>query len=269
MNGKIYAFGGEDQNGTTLATVEAFDPVINSWIPRASMPTSRSGVAVGVINGIAYVVGGRSGSGSNVTFDGTVEAYDPATDSWTIKAAMPTPLDRGAAAVVGGILYVIGGQTGYCGCSITNVVEAYDPVSNTWTIKTSMPTPRTGPGATTVGSIIYALGGQNTVQNVRTVEAYDPSTDTWTTKPQMPTGRGHLGVGSINGVIYAVAGSADSNPYSPLVEAFDPVAETWSSIGSITTGRLGPGLAVINATLYAVGGANGSGVLSSVNTFVP
>ena len=39
----------------------------------------------------------------------TVEAYDPATDTWTSQAPLPTARKDFAAGVVDGILYAVGG----------------------------------------------------------------------------------------------------------------------------------------------------------------
>ena len=61
----------------------------------------------------------------------TVEAYDPATDTWTKKADMPTAKGHSAIAVVGGIIYVIGGPGE--NREALSSVEAYDPATDTWT----------------------------------------------------------------------------------------------------------------------------------------
>src|SRR3977135_3724223 len=63
-----------------------------SWTTKASMPTARYDLAVGVDNGVLYAVGGI-GAG---LLD-TLEAYDPMANSWTAKASMPTP--RGGIGV--------------------------------------------------------------------------------------------------------------------------------------------------------------------------
>ncbi len=52
-----------------------------------------------------YAIGG-AGGGSNLT---TNEAYDPTTNTWTTKAAMPTAKAHLAAAVVNNKVYVIEG----------------------------------------------------------------------------------------------------------------------------------------------------------------
>ena len=69
------------------------------------MPTARSGLGVTVVNGLLYAVGGSNSSG----FLATVEAYDPATNTWTSKASVPTRRSGVGVAVINGELYAVGG----------------------------------------------------------------------------------------------------------------------------------------------------------------
>jgi energy-converting hydrogenase Eha subunit A len=201
VNGVLYAVGGESiglthchftGEGPFVGVVEAYDPVTDTWTTRASMPTPRAFLGVGVVNGVLYAVGGGNCSGSA---PGAVEAYDPVADTWTIKASMPPPLGGARVGVVNGGLYAVGGGD-------LGVVEAYDPVADTWTIKASMPPPLGGARVGVVNGVLYAVGGGD----LGVVEAYDPVADTWTTKASMPTPRTGFGVGVVNGVLYAVGG---------------------------------------------------------------
>jgi len=45
VTGILYAFGGFDQSGGALTTVEAYDPVANNWMTREPMPSPRYGFA--------------------------------------------------------------------------------------------------------------------------------------------------------------------------------------------------------------------------------
>jgi kelch-like protein 2/3 len=54
---------GGRRGDTYLKTVEAYDPVTNFWVPRAAALTARAGLGVGVVNGRAYAVGGRTSTG--------------------------------------------------------------------------------------------------------------------------------------------------------------------------------------------------------------
>ena len=134
------------------------------------MPTGRLGLGATVVNGVLYAVGGNNTSCTPSCTLGTVEAYDPASNTWTPKVPMPTRRSRLGLAVVNGVLYAVGGEN-----PILATVEAYDPASNTWTSKAPMPTPRSGLGVAMAGGVLYAVGGYNSVSGyVATVEAYQP-----------------------------------------------------------------------------------------------
>jgi hypothetical protein len=119
------------------------------------MSTARSGAAAATVNGIIYAIGGGNTASPYLA---TIEAYDPATNTWTTKASMSTIRNSPAAVSLGSLLYAIGGHTGISG---TASVEAYDPATNTWAAKSSMATARFALAATVIGGTIYAMGGFN------------------------------------------------------------------------------------------------------------
>lgn len=274
VNGTLYAVGGVGQTATCcnqLQTVEAYNPIANTWTTMAPMPTGREGLAAGVVNGILYAVGGWNGTK-------TIEAYDPIANVWVTKTPMPTERAYPAIGVVNGILYVVGGL-GFSGGAYVPLatVDAYDPVTNTWTAKAPMSTARFMLGAGVVNGVLYAVGGNTNnigccgVTDV--VEAYDPVTNTWTVKAQMPTPRYGLTVGMINGTIYAVGGVDDRvDPGSPAirlatVEAYDPVTNAWSTKTPLPSERFWLASGVLNDMLYALGGsAEVMGSLTVVGT---
>src|SRR2546422_970562 len=194
-----------------------------TWIAKAPIPTPRAGLAVGVVNGILYAVGGEivhAGVGGYIEFLSTVEAYDPSTNSWSSKAPLPAPRGGLTVGVVNGILYAVGGSC--CGPSghPLGTVEAYDPTTNTWTAKASMPTPRYNLAVGVANQILYAVGGHggpNGESYVNVVEAYDPARNVWTTKTPLPENRNLVGLGSVNGFLHAVGGVklVSSGPDSP------------------------------------------------------
>jgi len=57
---------------------------------------------------------------------GSVEAYDPVSDLWTTKAAMPTARAFLGIEVVNGLLYAVGGA-GPTSFTPLGTVEAYRP----------------------------------------------------------------------------------------------------------------------------------------------
>src|SRR5256885_13415526 len=111
-----------------------------TWTTKAPMPTPRSHLGVGEVNGILYAVGGfKNRTCCPDPFIATVEAYDPSTDTWTIKASMPTRRGDFGVGVINGILYAVGGNNldNFSGMA---TLEAYNPSADTWTTKASMPT---------------------------------------------------------------------------------------------------------------------------------
>jgi N-acetylneuraminic acid mutarotase len=107
------------------------------------------------VGGKLYVIGGRI-DGSYAHNLNVNEAYDPTTDSWTGRAALPTARSGIAAAVLDDEILVFGGESNQ---GTFNEVEAYDPRSDRWSTRPPMPTARHGLGAATLGGRVYVISG--------------------------------------------------------------------------------------------------------------
>lgn len=114
VNNKIYAIGGTvsvyDASGIYLydrqfATNEEYDPVGNSWVAKAPMPTARGLVKAAVVNGKIYAIGGGFGS----TDSAINEEYDPLANSWVTKSPKPTTSGGAGIAVVNNKIYMMSG----------------------------------------------------------------------------------------------------------------------------------------------------------------
>jgi hypothetical protein len=130
-----YAIGGVDNNGTPLATVEAYNPTSNNWAYVAALPQtlySESAVSDGA--GHIYTFGGV---GTNGTIINNVYRYTIATNTWDQVAPLQVGV-RDSAAVLGsnGLIYVLGGTTT---AGATATVESYNISTNTWNVETSLP----------------------------------------------------------------------------------------------------------------------------------
>lgn len=216
---------------------------------------SFSSLKTNVIDGKIYVIGGSGG----VT---KVEMYDPATDTWTQKADMPTKRYHLSTAVVDGKIYAIGGNTNHSdhireGVASLPTVEVYDPETDTWTAGADAPLNIDSSSASVVDGKIYVFG--NWVDNKATtmVQMYDPATDTWTAKADMPSGRGKLSTNVVNGKIYAVGGWGGyrvTAQYS--VDEYDPETDTWAIKADMPTYRVAPTV-VVDGRIYLFGGVRG------------
>ena len=175
-NGRIYVVGGAgplpnslDQAirpggpQRSLGTVEEYDPVANRWRSRRPMPTARNHMAVESVGGRVYAIGGRLGGAFIIAMPGNVDLtqeYDPAVDQWVTKAAMPTPRSGVSSAVLGGLIYVAGGELQtYEYLAAYRAFEAYDPAANVWYRLPSMPIPRHEAAVAALGNRVHVMGG--------------------------------------------------------------------------------------------------------------
>ncbi len=121
VHGKIYVIGGRTGHafitvGTNTDVVEEYDPATDMWsAPKRRMPTARSGGCCGVHVGKIYVAGGEVTTDQLVGAFRAVEAYDPATDTWTAMPSMPMPRHGVAGAVLGNRLHFVSGMVSSSG----------------------------------------------------------------------------------------------------------------------------------------------------------
>jgi len=234
-----------------------------TWTTKADMPTPRACVSTSAVNGKIYAIGGSSGYSAWYFGLSTVEEYDPATDTWTRKADMPTGKTYFSTSAVNGKIYAIGG-TRAGGQNHVSSVEEYDPATDTWTRKADMPTARSGFTTSTVNDKIYAIGGWvGSSTYLSTVEEYDPVTDTWTTKSRMPRVKYVLSSSVVDGKIYAVGGYGGNLS----VEAYDPATDTWTRKANMPMAREAGTSSVVNGRIYAMGGRpslNGANISSVI-----
>ena len=145
---------------------QVYDPATNTWQTRQTMPTPRSHMFAGAVNGKIYLIGGRVGSMAVTTGSTTdiVEEYDTATDRWGyLKLRMPTPRDSGVVGVYQDRIYVVGGQSiTAINNSVSRALEAYDPATNTWTALPNLPLARHGQGGGVIGNRFHIVSGHIT-----------------------------------------------------------------------------------------------------------
>jgi N-acetylneuraminic acid mutarotase len=234
FHGKIYAFGGfvYPTSGpaawTPINNAWEYDPSTDTWKALAPMPSKRgSPVAVAAGDKI-YVIGGVSllpgSTDIAMSFNtpqasvGTVEEYDPATNTWRERSPMPTPRNHAAIGAVNGKIYVIGGRVGAAFIALAtdvSVVEEYDPATDKWSApRTRMPTARSALGAGVINGRIYVAGGEfqdsHMMATFRSVEAYDPASNSWSILPSMPVSRHGLAAGVIGNRLILVGGDVQS-----------------------------------------------------------
>jgi N-acetylneuraminic acid mutarotase len=176
-----------------LPSISKAQPEENTWKTLAPMQQARGGLGVVAVDGKIYAIGGSTASGPYPAdffkggFVATNEEYDPETDTWLVKAPMPTPRDYFAIVAFQEKIYCIGGgvgfnvddRTGFYSIIASGVNEVYDTITNTWQARKSMPNVGYKIQAHVVNGKIFVIGGSQPY-------VYDPEQDSWSLKTRMP-----------------------------------------------------------------------------------
>ncbi|XP_015725743.2 actin-binding protein IPP, partial [Coturnix japonica] len=206
-----------------------------------------------------YAVGGytrlQGGRWSDSRALSCVERFDTFSHYWTTVSSLHQARSGLGVAVVGGMVYAIGGEKD---SMIFDCTECYDPVSKQWTIVASMNHPRCGLGVCTCYGAIYALGGWVGAEIGNTIERFDPEENSWDVVGSMAVPRYYFGCCEIQGLIYVVGGISHEGVELRSVEVYDPISKRWSELPPMGTRRAYLGVAALNDCIYAVGGWNES-----------
>lgn len=114
-----------------------YDPKENKWTKVAPMTTRRLGVAVAVLGGYLYAIGGSDGQSPL----NTVERYDPRHNKWTLVSPMSTRRKHLGCAVFNNLIYAVGGRDD---CMELSSAERYNPHTNSWSPIVAMTSRRSG-----------------------------------------------------------------------------------------------------------------------------
>jgi N-acetylneuraminic acid mutarotase len=247
IGGNIYLIG--DQKALHIYNIAG-----NSWSKGTAPPLHQYGPAV-ALGGKIYVAGGVTGQKPT----GNVIAYDPANDSWTSVASLPSPRGAGAAAVLNGKIHLVGGRA-YQGATLVDVNDhlIYDPAANAWHSSTPMPSARDGLSliADPSSGKLYAIGGWNEQTRNPSGEnaIYNSATHAWTHGAQLPTPRFAAGAVLLNGKIYFMGGSTDRAMYAN-VDVYHISSDKWTQIGGLPAARPLESAVVVGNSIFATGGS--------------
>ena len=157
---------------------------------------------------LVYAVGGTNGTSDLAT----VEAYDPAADTWTSLPALPGRRSDFGVAIADGRLVVVGGMS--AGQVLKSVV-ALDLTTQSWNGLPDMGTARHGMAVAGVGKTVYAIGGSTGAgdgQITSSAEALklaprkpQPAAE-WRSLPDAPTARLMMASTVLDGKIWIAGG---------------------------------------------------------------
>jgi hypothetical protein len=193
LGNRLYFSGGWDFGTGTKAPLKAlwaYDFAQDRMIRRADIPIFSAEGVSGVIDGKLYVLPGACAGDlwptpgyCQVEPTRRLFAYDPATNSWSTRAPSPHFHRKGAAAVLDGKLYVVGGFRGTGGDIPVRDLDVYDPASDTWQTLAPIPTGGGSTGAALPGRFFVVVHTFQGTTSVIRAYAYNPATNAWIARP--------------------------------------------------------------------------------------
>jgi N-acetylneuraminic acid mutarotase len=245
----------------------------NSWTTKADLPTPRWGLTAAVINNasgsILYAIGGVIGGFTAAEPSqsvGTVTAYNIATNTWTRKASLPTPLYfTNGVGVIGGKIYISGGLSLPAGDDLTaskysHSTYVYDPALNRWAQKAALPRNLARGISGVISGKLYVLNGACSTKMCTSprLYRYNPATNTWDTSLRSSPAP-HIGGagGVINGRFYVVGGDGPSGSGiigTNRLHVYNPATNQWTEKASMPTARTDIAAVVLGGRLYVIGG---------------
>lgn len=266
VNGKIYAIGGLGSSGV-LKVNEEYDPIADIWTEKTAMLTPRANFGICVYQNKIYCIGGTTSGGANerymthqfseINVTGLNEVYDPKTNTWETKMAMPTPRADVSVSVVNGKIYVIGGFE--TDLKSYGKVEVYDPSNDSWTSETLMLNPVSNCASATVDDTIYLFGGEEDAfgsgEQLEYTQAYNTQTKIWSYKQSNPS-KLLTPVAVVTSGLFAPKRIYVIDYHKNHV--YDTETDSWSSATPAKWGNERFGLAIVDDLIYQVGGGSGS-----------
>jgi hypothetical protein len=192
--------------------------------------------------------------------------YNPATNSWTAIAPLPSARQLASAVSDGTFIYILGGSDSYLGGSLTSTLFRYNPATDTYTSLAPYGTPTTGQAAAYLDGKIYRIGGCSTVNcsgTISSVEVYDIASNSWSYAANYPISKALLVAVGLNGYVWAAGGGVGE---TAKAYRYDSVTNTWDddALADLPQTRSSASGGVVNGRWVIAGGyvsGNGGSVI--------
>lgn len=233
----------------------------NTWITRAPPPLFDQfifGYDLGAApdasgQSIVYTFGGSSsdegGAGK------VVQAYDVATNSWTVKASHVGVFSSNGVGRIGRRIYISGGYNEPGSPpTFTNQVWAYDYAGDRMLRKADLPLYSAEGVTGVIDGKLYVLPGACSGERypdpgycaeepTRRFYRYDPGTNTWVSRRSAPHYHRAGAAAVIAGKLYVAGGFNGFQPVASL-DVYDPSTNSWTTLPSLPAAGAASGAAL-------------------------
>lgn len=181
--------------------------------------------------------------------------YDEKTGHWRALKPMEVPRYQHGVALLGGFLFIVGGQSTYDTKGKTAIDSAYryDPRFDKWLQIASLNEKRTFFHLSALNGKMFAVGGRNASGEIDTVECYNLKKNEWTFVNNMV--EPHYGhAGTVHEGLMYISGGITRDTFQKELWCYDPVADTWSRRADMTELRGLHCMCTVEDRLYVMGG---------------
>ncbi|XP_041662332.1 kelch-like protein 9 [Cheilinus undulatus] len=181
--------------------------------------------------------------------------YDEKTGHWRALKPMEVPRYQHGVALLGGFLFIVGGQSTYDTKGKTAIDSAYryDPRFDKWLQITSLNEKRTFFHLSALKGKLYAVGGRNASGEIESVECYNLKKNEWTFVNNMV--EPHYGhAGTVHGDFMYISGGITRDTFQKELWCYDPVADTWNKRADMMELRGLHCMCTVGDRLYVMGG---------------
>jgi N-acetylneuraminic acid mutarotase len=192
----IYYAGGYIANSTWTAQVYGtravwkYNVAQETYTRLADLPVASAAGQLEYLAGKLHYFGGTNPERTRDLNTHYVLDLTGGGTAWTPAAPLLEARNHLGSAVLNGVIYAIGGQTGHDAHLTTlNTVEAYDPATDHWERRAPMPRALSHTTNSTFvlnGRIVVAGGETAHDQPTQAVTAYDPRSNAWTALTPLP-----------------------------------------------------------------------------------
>lgn len=170
--------------------------------------------------------------GSNVEPQADFTRYDSQNNTWATLPDKPTAVTAVRLAVVGGKVFVPGGNT--ASGTPTDVVEVFDIAKGTWGRGPTLPLPVSDYALAAFEGTLYLFGGWDGQEHLNSTYSLAPGAQRWQKEQPMPTvRRGAVAVVSAEAIW--VLGGENQAGYSQAAEAYQPnQSKSWQLLPDLS-----------------------------------
>lgn len=261
-SGSLLVAGGLDAGGSSVSSVERFNPVSGRETVLGPLAAPVHDAASFKLEGTYFVAGGGTAAP-------TPEVETVATRSKsTITPALPAPRADDAAVTVGNVAYVLGGYDGTAGDA--TVLATRD--GRHFTTVATLSVPVRYPAVAAVGGRILVFGGDSTAgaragAPTAVVQEVDPATHSSRVVARLPTPLAGAAAVTLSGAVY-LAGGETVGQNGRIGESRRVFAYVASRHSFLVAGHLllpvsHAGVTVIGRRAFLVGGETAPGTETS------